>query len=135
VISADVDRKIAALEARAASTTFEAERQSCLRVAAKLRAKAGTAAADIDEDYEPSVDQARADSLDRIMEGALWAETALRAQPCPADWCGRTDMWVVPGHGPPVDYRGLVELAIERNVLPHDPHLQAAMIRTMGWRA
>jgi hypothetical protein len=135
VRSADVERKIAALEARAASTTFSAERESCLRVITRLRAKAGTAAADLEGDEWGQIDQGRAAAMDAVMDAALWAEAALHAHPCPPDWCGRTDMWVVPGHGPALDYRGLVALAIERGALPASEHLQAAMIRTMGWSA
>jgi len=41
----------------------------------------------------------------------------------------------VPGHGPPVDDRGLVELALARKLTPNCPNLTAAIIRAMGWRA
>ena len=122
-------RKIAALEAKAASTTFAAERETCLRLAAKLREKLAGAGRPHTVRAAAPAESVSAEICPLL---AAWAELVLGAV---AGFGGREDHWAVPGHvGPPVDYRQLITIALERGFRPGQ-ELQAEIVRAMGWHA
>lgn len=102
--------KIRACLALAESTTHAGERAAALAAAERLRA------ADEDESYLVLGGPLPPDlsGLDDVLDRVEWAAAFLDAHPAPADFTGRTDMWLVRGHGPALDNHQLVRMATER---------------------
>lgn len=117
-------RKIAALEAKAASTTFPHEAETCRRLADKLRRRAAAAGT-----INPvSIEAAEQD----LQFAAAWAAKVLKAHSCD-DFDLGEGLWAVPGSASPLSSRELVQRAIDLGHRPLDHGLQASTIVAMGW--
>lgn len=122
-----IDRKIAALEAKAASTTFPAEAETCRRLAEKLRARLASSGREPDP-------LAAAIKQSDLEFAAAWAAQVLGAVSADGFGFGQ-DLWCVPDYGPFLSSRGLFRRAVDLGHRPNHQHLQASVISAMGWAA